>query len=118
MGDDAVHLRFFTFISLLFPRNQCRNGAADRKTPTTPIIAPKSNGCIMAVTQADIDNLNAAIASGTRSATIGGQIIVYQTVDALIKARNDMKNELAALTPPTVKRSRQTYAYLSDRGYN
>ena len=72
----------------------------------------------MAVTQADIDNLNSAIASGTRSATVGGQVLVYQTVDALIKARNDMKTELAGITPPTVKRSRQTYAYLSGRGYD
>jgi len=72
----------------------------------------------MAVTQADIDNLNAAIASGTRSATVGGQTVVYQTTDALIKARNDMKDQLAALTPPTVTRSRQNYAYLADRGYH
>lgn len=72
----------------------------------------------MAVTQADIDNLNTAIASGTRSVTLGGQTITYGTVDALIKARDDMRKELAALTPSAVKRSRQTYAYLSDRGYS
>jgi len=46
------------------------------------------------VTQADIDNLNAAIASGTRSVTLGGQTITYGTVDALITARNDLIKQL------------------------
>lgn len=50
----------------------------------------------MAVTQADIDNLNAAIASGTRSVTLGGQTITYGTVDALIRARNDLQRQLDA----------------------
>lgn len=72
----------------------------------------------MAVSQLDIDNLNTAIASGTRSVTLGGQTITYGTIDALIKARNDMRTELAKLSPPAVKRSRQTYAHLADRGYD
>lgn len=71
----------------------------------------------MAVTQADIDNLNAAIASGTRSATVGGQTLIYQTTDALIKARDSLKEELKATLPRT-GRSRQNYAYQADRGYD
>lgn len=70
----------------------------------------------MAITQSDIDNLNAAIASGTRSVTIGGQTITYGTVDALIRARNDLQKQLAAAAGATA-RSRQTYAYLAGRGY-
>ena len=46
------------------------------------------------VTQADIDNLNAAIASGARSVTIGGQTIIYNTTDSLIRARDDMQAQL------------------------
>lgn len=50
----------------------------------------------MAVTQADIDNLNAAIASGTRSVTLGGQTVTYNTTASLIEARNDLQKQLAA----------------------
>lgn len=69
----------------------------------------------MAVTQTDIDNLNAAIASGTRSVTLGGQTVTYGTVDALIKARNDLQQQLnkAAGTKP----SKRTQLYYEGRGY-
>lgn len=80
------------------------------------IITPIYFGRNMAITQTDIDNLNAAIASGTRSVTIGGQTITYGTVDALIKARNDLQKQLLAGASPRT-RSRQTYAYLSTRDY-
>ena len=69
----------------------------------------------MAVTQADIDNLNAAIAAGVRSVTLGGQTVIYGTPESLIKARDDMKKELAAQTPT---RPRQSYAYYAGRGYD
>lgn len=72
----------------------------------------------MAVTQSDIDKLNAAIASGTRSVTLGGQTITYGTIDALIKARNDLQKQLKAATTPVVTRSRQTYAYYAGREFN
>lgn len=71
----------------------------------------------MAVTQADIDNLNSALASGVRSASVGGQTVTYGTVDALIKARNDLQKQLTAATS-TTPRPRQTYAYFAGRGYN
>ncbi len=73
----------------------------------------------MAVTQADLDNLNAAIASGTRQVTIGGQTILYQTTDSLIKARDDLRAELRKQeeTAAGKKRSKQTLAYHAGRGY-
>ena len=74
-------------------------------------------GQTMAVTQADIDNLNAAIASGARSVTLGGQTVIYGTSESLIKARNDLANQLAAQTA-TARRPRQSYAYYAGRGYN
>ena len=80
------------------------------------IIAPVYFGRIMAIIQKDIDNLNAAIASGTRSVTIGGQTITYGTVDALIKARNDLQKQLLAGVAPRT-RSRQTYAYHAGRDF-
>lgn len=73
----------------------------------------------MAVSQSDIDNLNAAIASGTRSVTLGGQTVTYGTVDALIRARDDlqrqMDRDLAKLKDERpVKR---TYNYHAGRGF-
>ena len=73
-------------------------------------------GQTMAVTQADIDNLNAAIASGVRSVTLGGQTVIYGTPESLIKARDDLKAQLAAQNP--VQRPRQSYAYYAGRGYD
>lgn len=70
----------------------------------------------MAVSQADIDNLNEAIASGTRQVTIGGQSVTYQTVASLIQARDDMVKQMR-LAAPAVPRSRQLQAYHSGRGF-
>lgn len=71
----------------------------------------------MAVTQTDIDNLNAAIASGTRSVTLGGQTVIYNTTASLIEARNNLRKELAEQNR-TTRRARQTYAYQNGRGYD
>lgn len=71
----------------------------------------------MAVTQTDLDNLNAAIASGTRSVTLGGQTITYNTTASLIVARNDLRSELQAQRR-TTRRTLQTYAYQNGRGYD
>ncbi|MFM6981497.1 MAG: phage head-tail joining protein [Microbacteriaceae bacterium] len=73
----------------------------------------------MAVSQTDIDNLNAAIAAGTRQVTIGGQTILYQTTESLIKARDDLTKELQKQTDAAAgkKRSRQMTAYHNGRGY-
>lgn len=71
----------------------------------------------MAVTQTDIDNLNAAIASGTRSVTLGGQTITYNTTASLIAARDDLVKQLQALNR-TTRRYRQTLAYQNGRGYD
>lgn len=70
----------------------------------------------MAVTQADLDNLNAAIASGVRSTTLGGQTVLFNTTESLIKARNDLAAQLAAQTN-AARRPRQSYAFYSGRGY-
>lgn len=71
------------------------------------------------VTQADIDSLNAAIASGARSVTLGETTVIYNTTESLIKARNDMRKELAAQNAnPAGRRSRQTRMYFAGRGYD
>lgn len=71
----------------------------------------------MAVTQADIDNLNAAIATGARSVTLDGQTVIYNTTASLIQARDDMRTQLANQTTAIAdRRPRQTYGYYTGRG--
>jgi hypothetical protein len=72
----------------------------------------------MAVTQQDIDNLNAAIAKGVRSVTIGGQTVIYNTTESLMKARNDMQTQLNAQNAQgTTRRKKQTQLFQSGRGF-
>lgn len=73
----------------------------------------------MAVTQAHIEALNEAIASGTRQVTIGGQTILYQTTESLIRARDDLEAKLRKQSEllEGKRRSRQTLAYHAGRGY-
>ena len=69
------------------------------------------------VTQADIDNLNAAIASGARSVTIGGQTIIYNTTDSLIRARADMQTQLDQQSADG-KRVRKVHLTYGGRGFH
>jgi hypothetical protein len=74
----------------------------------------------MPVTTADINALNAAIASGERQVTLGGQSITYRSIDDLIKARNDLRTELANQNAEASGQApkRRAYAYYAGRGYN
>jgi hypothetical protein len=73
----------------------------------------------MAVTQADIDALNNAIKAGVRSVTIGGQTVIYNTTESLIKARNDMQTTLNAQNAQAAgtRRHKQMVLVQSSRGY-
>jgi hypothetical protein len=70
----------------------------------------------MAVSQADIDNLNEALASGTRQVTIGGQTVTYQTVESLIAARNDLQRQLDRQN--NVAKRRVRYASHAGKGFD
>lgn len=75
----------------------------------------------MAVTQADIDALNAAIASGERQVTIGSQSVTYRSINDLLQARDDLQRQLdaqAVASGDKSPRPRQTMAYYGGRGYN
>jgi hypothetical protein len=69
----------------------------------------------MAVTQADIDNLTRAIASGERQVSIGGQQITYRSISDLKDARRTLQDELDLQNGVT--RNRQYRLYQSGRGY-
>lgn len=75
----------------------------------------------MAVTQANVDTLNLAIADGVRQVTLpGGQTTTYQTTDSLIKARDDMVKQLALqnATDAGRRKNRRTLLVFTGRGYN
>lgn len=73
----------------------------------------------MTVTQADIDALNRAIADGVRSVTIRGQTTIYNTIDSLIKARDDQQRILNAQEARELPlRPRRTLLYQSGRGFH
>jgi hypothetical protein len=73
----------------------------------------------MAVTQTDIDALNRAIASGTRSVTIGGQTVIYNTTESLIKARNDLQAQLSAQNSKASgsRKPKQMLLFQNGRGF-
>lgn len=68
----------------------------------------------IATLQAQVAQLNVAIASGARSVTIGGQTIVYNTSDSLIKARDDLQGQINGALGA---RARQSVAVYAGRGY-
>lgn len=73
----------------------------------------------MAVTQQDLDALNAAIASGERSVMLGGQQVIYRSVGELIKAREDLRLQMehAALAEQGRRRRSAYYVTSAGRGY-
>lgn len=73
----------------------------------------------MAVSQQDIDNLNAAIASGERVVVLNGQSVTYRAISDLIMARNDLQRQLNEQEAAAngVKRPRRHYAFHAGRGF-
>ena len=73
----------------------------------------------MAHTQADLDAIKAAIASGEQSDEVGGRKVVYRSVDDLRKARDDITAELAAAagaTTSSVRRGSYSVRFSTARG--
>lgn len=52
----------------------------------------------MALTQADLDALDLAIASGELTVSYAGRTVTYQTTQALLQARQHVANVLRAQT--------------------
>lgn len=73
----------------------------------------------MAVTQAQIDALNQAIADGVRSVTIGSETVTYNTTASLIQARDDLLAQLRAQQAAASgqRENRRTLLQYAGRGY-
>jgi hypothetical protein len=74
----------------------------------------------MPATQADIDALTRAIATGQRQVTIGSQSITYRSISELLAARDALQTELnnAENEASDTKRPKQYRVYQSGRGYD
>lgn len=74
----------------------------------------------MAFSQADIDALKAAIASGERQVVLGGQSVTYRSISDLITALEYAQrnlDEANAAAGTTTRRPKVWYAYHGGRGY-
>lgn len=68
----------------------------------------------MAITQQDIDRLDAAIARGEHVVRFADRTVEYRSVDELIKARNNLRTEMSKATNP--RRSRVARIFRADKG--
>ena len=57
----------------------------------------------MAVTQADLDSLDRALASGELEVTIDGRRTVYRSVDDLLKARATLARMIPGVAVPNYR---------------
>ena len=74
----------------------------------------------MAHTQADLDAVKAAIASGEQSVEMNGRKVVYRTIDDLRKARDDIAAELATTDTAgasAVRRGSYQVRFATGRGF-
>lgn len=62
----------------------------------------------MAFTQADLDSIDRAIASGELSITHSGRTVTYRSMADLLKARDRIANQISASASPA---RRGTYRY-------
>lgn len=73
----------------------------------------------MAISQSDIDALNAAIASGEKQVVLDGQSVTYRSISDLILARNDLQEQLnsANAVLANKRKPKRIGLYYSGRGY-
>lgn len=69
----------------------------------------------MAVSQSDIDALNAALANGERVVKSDGVLVEYRSIAELLSARNALVAQMAAES--SVARPRQTVIVHGGRGF-
>lgn len=74
----------------------------------------------MAFTQTDLDAVNAAVASGELKIEVAGRMVMYRSIDELIKARDIISAELAATATAgtsAVRRGSYAVRFSTARGF-
>lgn len=72
---------------------------------------------LMAWTQAHVETLKAAIASGQLSVRLDGRQITYQSTEAMLKALERMETEVAAAAGNGHSRTGRRFAFTTYRGW-
>ena len=67
----------------------------------------------MAFTPADLESLNAALASGELTVTVNGRTVTYRSVPDLLKARAAIESDLAAQTAASAGQGRGRTGYFT-----
>lgn len=67
------------------------------------------SGYTMAFTQTDLNNIDAAIATGELSVEVNGRKVVYRSMDDLLKSRNLINDALQGAATPTTGVRRGSY---------
>jgi len=57
----------------------------------------------MAYTQADLDNLDRAIVTGTRRVTVDGQSVEYRDISEMMRVRDLIRRELGKTSSPSYR---------------
>ena len=68
----------------------------------------------MAMTQADLDAVNAAIATGELTVRHGAKLVTYRSADELLALKTDIERTLAAQIAPNRPTPRHMLADFSD----
>lgn len=74
----------------------------------------------MAFTQSDLDAVNAAVASGELKIEVAGRMVMYRSIDELIKARDIISADLAATATAStsgVRRGSYQVRFATGRGF-
>lgn len=69
----------------------------------------------MAFTQTDLDNINAAIATGEMTVEVNGRRVVYRSIADLERARSIIQGDLAAANPTSPRRGNFTVRFATAR---
>lgn len=72
----------------------------------------------MAISQTDIDALNAALTNGEKQVVQDGQSITYRSVSEIVAARNDLQEQLNRINAANApRRPKVRQLYYAGRGY-
>ena len=69
----------------------------------------------MAFTQTDLDNINAAIATGEMTVEVNGRRVTYRSISDLERARSIIQGDLAAANPSSPRRGTYTVRFATAR---
>ena len=70
----------------------------------------------MAFTQSDLDNINAAIATGEMTVELNGRRVTYRDITQLMRARTLIQSELSGVGSSSRPRSVYQFQFTTARG--